>query len=248
MLSAAGARSARMFVISLALLVGLLAAPPATVAQEGQYSAPRTPWGAPDLSGVWSNATTTPLQRPADLEGQEFLTEEERAARNPDSGVSAEERSAFMPTGAYNDFWLEQGEFNLRTSLVIDPPDGRLPSLTGPEQRRQRGLPNSFSPTQQFDSWFDFNAYDRCITRGGVMIAGSEHLRTVERLTRVGDNVINYEITVTDPTVWEAPWTVAVPMTMKDEPIYEYACHEGNYALPNILSGQRAQDAETAPR
>ena len=327
MLSAAGARSARMFLISLALLVGLLAAPPATVAQEGRYSAPRTPWGAPDLSGVWSNATTTPLQRPADLEGQEFLTEEERAARNPDSGVSAEERSTFMPTGAYNDFWLEQGELNLRTSLVIDPPDGRLPSLTGPERQRQTVLPNSFSPTQQFDSWFDFNSYDRCITRGmpgammpgfynhnyqivqtedhvailvemihdarivpidgsghpdaslrqwlgdsrgrwdgdtlvietgnftdknttrgGVMIAGSEHLRTVERLTRVGDNVINYEITVTDPTVWEAPWTVSVPMTMKDEPIYEYACHEGNYALPNILSGQRATDAETASR
>ena len=325
--SLAAARSARVFVIASMLLVGLLAGPPATVAQEGQYTAPRTPWGAPDLAGVWSNATTTPLQRPAELADQAFLTEEERILRNPDAGVSTEERSAFMPTGAYNDFWLEQGELNLRTSLVIDPPSGRLPTLTGPEQMRQRVLPNSFNPAQQFDSWLDFNAYDRCITRGmpgammpgfynhnyqivqteehvailvemihdariiplddggridsslqqwlgdsrgywdgdtlvietanftdknttrgGVMIAGSRHLRTVERLTRVSDNVINYEIEVTDPTVWEASWTVAVPMTMKDEPLYEYACHEGNYALPNILSGQRAQDAEAASR
>ena len=329
MLSAAGVRSARTFVISLMLLVGLLTLPAAVVAQGGQYSAPRTPWGAPDLSGVWSNATKTPLQRPAELADQAFLTEEERAARSPDAGVSTEERSAFMPTGAYNDFWLEQGELNLRTSLVIDPPNGQLPPLTGPEQRRQAVLPNSFNPTQQFDSWHDFNAYDRCITRGmpgammpgfynhnyqivqtedhvaivvemihdariipldgsphpdatlqqwlgdsrghwdgdtlvietrnftgknttrgGVMIAGSEHLRTVERLTRVSDNVIDYEITVNDPTVWSAPWTVSVPMSAKamDDPIYEYACHEGNYALPNILSGQRAQDAEMASR
>ncbi len=328
MLSVAGALSARLTAISLTLLVGILAAAPA-VAQESQYTAPRTPWGAPDLNGVWSNATTTPLQRPAELADQAFLTEEERILRNPDSGVSTEERSTYMPTGAYNDFWLEQGELNLRTSLVIDPPNGQLPALTGPEQARQRLLPNSFNPTQQFDSWHDFNAYDRCITRGmpgammpgfynhnyqivqtedhvailvemihdariipiddggsldpalqqwlgdsrgywdgdtlvietgnftdknttrgGVMIAGSEHLRTVERLTRVSDNVIDYEITVHDPTVWSAPWTVSVPMSAKamDDPIYEYACHEGNYALPNILSGQRAQDAETASR
>ena len=324
-----GARSAGFVAITLIWLGGLLAGAPAAVAQEGGYTAPRTAWGAPDLNGVWSNATTTPLQRPAELAGQAFLTEEERILRNPESGVSTEERSQFMPTGAYNDFWLEQGELNLRTSLVIDPPDGRLPALTGPEMARQRVLPNSFNPTQQFDSWFDFNTYDRCITRGmpgammpgfynhnyqivqtedhvailvemihdariipladgehldasvqqwlgdsrgywdgdtlviettnftdknttrgGVMIAGSEHLRTVERLTRVSENVIDYEITVSDPTVWSAPWTVSVPMSAKemDDPIYEYACHEGNYALPNILSGQRAQDAEAASR
>ena len=325
MQSAAGAGSAKTFVVSLTLLVGFLAAVPAAVAQEGQYAAPRTPWGAPDLNGVWSNATTTPLQRPAELADQAFLTEEERILRNPGSGVSTEEVSPFNPTGAYNDFWLEKGELNLRTSLVIDPPDGRLPALTGPEMQRQRLVPNSFSPLQRFDSWLDFNTYDRCITRampgammpgfynhnyqivqtedhvailvemihdarvipidsgasldaalqqwlgdsrgywdgdtlvietrnftdkagtrGGVMIAGSRHLHTVERLTRVSDNAIDYEITVTDPTVWSAPWTVSVPMFAQDEPIYEYACHEGNYGLPNILSGQRAQDAEAA--
>ena len=329
MLSVAGARSAKITAVTLTLLLGLLAAAPSAVAQEGQYTAPRTPWGAPDLNGVWSNATTTPLQRPAELADQAFFTEEERILRNPESGVSTEERTTFMPTGAYNDFWLEQGELNLRTSLVIDPPNGQLPALTGPEMQRQRVLPNSFNPTQTFDSWHDFNAYDRCITRGmpgammpgfynhnyqivqtadhvailvemihdariipigdgarldpgleqwlgdsrgywdgdtlviettnftgknttrgGVMIAGSEHLRTVERLTRVADNVIDYEITVNDPTVWSAPWTVSVPLSAKamDDPIYEYACHEGNYALPNILSGQRAQDAEAASR
>ena len=329
MLTAIPARSAGTFVASLTMFVVLLAGPPAATAQEADYAAPRTPWGAPDLNGVWSNATTTPLQRPAELGDQAFFTEEERVLRNPDSGVSTEERSQYMPTGAYNDFWLEQGELNLRTSLVIDPPSGRLPALTGPEQARQRLLPNSFSPLQTFDSWLDFNTYDRCITRGmpgsmmpgfynhnyqivqtedhvailvemihdarivpigdgrrldpaveqwlgdsrgywdgdtlvietrnftdkvgtrgGVMVAGSQHLRTVERLTRVSDNVIDYEITVHDPTVWSAPWTVSVPMSAKamEDPIYEYACHEGNYALPNILAGQRAQDAEAASR
>ena len=328
MMLAARAPRVRIVAILPTLVVGLLAAP-AGVAQEGGYAPPRTPWGAPDLTGAWSNKTTTPLERPAELADQVFLTEEERAARNPESGVSTEERSAFMPTGAYNDFWLEQGELNLRTSLVVDPPTGRLPPLTRPERQRQRVLPNSFSPTAQFDSWLDFNTYDRCITRGmpgammpgfynhnyqivqtedhvailvemihdariipiddgasldpaleqwlgdsrgywdgdtlvietgnftdknttrgGVMIAGSRHLRTVERLTRASDNVIDYEITVNDPTVWSAPWTVSVPLSAKamDDPIYEYACHEGNYALPNILSGQRAQDAEAATR
>ena len=319
----------RIRIVAAVLLVGAaaLAAAPASVAQEGGYTPPRTPWGAPDLTGTWSNKTTTPLERPAELADQAFLTEEERAVRNPASGFSTEERSAFMPTGAYNDFWLEQGELNLRTSLVVDPPDGRLPPLTGPERQRQRMLPNSFSPTAQFDSWLDFNTYDRCITRGmpgammpgfynhnyqivqtedhvailvemihdariipldgsghpapslrqwlgdsrghwdgntlviettnfsdkvttrgGVMIAGSGHLRTVERLTRVSDDTIAYEITVSDPTVWSAPWTVAVPMTAMDDPVFEYACHEGNYALPNILAGQRATDAAAASR
>ena len=326
MRTAAAPRS-RIAVLASMLLVTWLAAPPPAVAQEESWSPPRTPWGAPDLAGAWSNKTTTPLERPADLVDQAFLTEEQRAARNPESGVSTEERSAFMPTGAYNDFWLEQGELNLRTSLVVDPADGRLPPLTGPERQRQRLLPNSFSPTAEFDSWLDFNTYDRCITRGmpgammpgfynhnyqivqtedhvailvemihdariipldgaarldasvrqwlgdsrghwdgdtlvietrnftgkngtrgGVMIAGSEHLRTVERLTRVSDDTIAYEITVTDPTVWAAPWTVAVPMTAMDGPVYEYACHEGNYALPNILAGQRASDAAAASR
>lgn len=78
MLSAAGARSARSIAVSLTLLLGLLAAAPTAVAQEGQYTAPRTPWGAPDLNGVWSNATTTPLQRPAELADQAFLTEPPR--------------------------------------------------------------------------------------------------------------------------------------------------------------------------
>ncbi|MXY16309.1 MAG: hypothetical protein F4Y57_04735 [Acidobacteria bacterium] len=94
------------------------------------------------------------------------------------------------------------------------------------------------------------NFTDKNTTRGGVMIAGSRHLHTEERLTRVSDTVIDYEITVDDPTVWSAQWTVSVPLSAKaiEDPIYEYACHEGNYALPNILSGQRAQDAEAASR
>ena len=91
-------------------------------------SAPRTPWGHPDLRGTWTNTTTTPMERPADLEGKEFLTEEERAVRNPGSGISAEDRSAIMPTGAYNDFWLEKGELSLRTSVDRGPAGREVPT------------------------------------------------------------------------------------------------------------------------
>ena len=120
-------------------------------------SAPRTPWGHPDLRGTWTNSTTTPMERPADLAGKEFLTEEERAVRNPGSGISVENPSGIMPTGAYNDFWLEQGELGLRTSLLVDPPDGKYPPMTPAAVRRRQEQRGSFA-NGGFDSWDDFRA------------------------------------------------------------------------------------------
>ena len=90
------------------------------------------------------------------------------------------------------------------------------------------------------------NFNDKILGRGGTVFGGSEHLSVVERLTRVDADTIDYEITVTDPTVWTEPWTVSVPMAPLDQAVFEYACHEGNYALPNILSGARAEEREAA--
>ena len=90
------------------------------------------------------------------------------------------------------------------------------------------------------------NFNDKIAARGGTVFGGSQHLSVVERLTRTGPNSIDYEITVTDPTVWTEPFTVSTPMTKMNEGVWEYACHEGNYALPNILSGARAEERAAA--
>ena len=270
-------------------------------------AAPRTPWGHPDLRGTWTNATTTPMERPAEFEGREFLTEEERMVRNPGSGISTEELTALMPTGAYNDFWLEKGNLSLRTSLLVDPPDGRYPPMTPEAVRRRSQQPSSFAQ-DGFESYTDFSTYDRCLTRGlpGAMspgfynhnyqivqtpdhiailvemihdarivpLDGRPHLSSsvgqwmgdargrwegdtlvvetthlpqsdrviVERFKRVDADTIDYRISVTDPAEWTASWTAAMPMSPTDGALFEYACHEGNHAVVNMLSGSRAKE------
>ena len=287
----------------------LLVPAPAAAQAGGAWTAPRTAWGHPDLQGIWSNTTTTPMQRPEELADREFLTEEERAQRNPGSGISAEEQSDFMPTGAYNDFWLEKGELSLRTSLIVDPSNGRYPPRTPESQARQARLFASFTGGGELASWEDFSTYDRCLTRGmpGAMTPGfynhnyqilqtpdyvallvemihdvriipldgsvspppavgqwlgrstgrweGESLviettnlqepqrRVVERLTRTGGDTIDYRVTVTDDAEWTGPWTALMPMTAIEGPIFEYACHEGNYSLPNMLAGKHAEEA-----
>ena len=322
--------SHRLLGTLLVLAIPLLLAPaPAAAQQEtaaGSWTRPLTPWGDPDLQGTWTNTTTTPLERPAELAGKAVLTDEEWALRNPESALS-DDRPSGDPVGFYNDYWLEQGELSRQTSLIVNPADGRLPAATGPEQELQRGRKSSFSSIggESFDSYTDFNAYDRCITRGmpgamtpgfynhnyqilqtpdyvaivvemihdariipldgrsrlapavrqwlgdsrahwdgntlvvetrnftgkiqqrtGTVSGGDEHLRVVERFTRVADDRIDYQVTVTDPTVWTSSWTASMPMTALDGTLFEYACHEGNYFLANALSGSRAQEAAAA--
>ena len=67
-------------------------------------------------------------------------------------------------------------------------------------------------------------------------------MKLVERFTRVDADTLEYEFTVTDPETWTSSWTASIPMQRTDVPMYEYACHEGNYAMPNILGGQRAEE------
>ena len=264
--------------LSAVALLSLLGTTP-LVAQD-RSSAPRTPWGDPALQEAWTNATMTPLQRPTDRADQEFLTEEEVAARQgevserssldnrprTDSDIAAKFDSwldfnkmdrcitrglpgAVMP-GFYNDHYQivqTQDPIVILVEMIHDariiPLDGRgtldsnLRQWLGASRGHREGDTLVIETT-------NFN--DKIAGRGGTVLGGSEHLKVVERLTRVNADTIDYEITVSDPTVWAEPWTVAVPMTAMDQTVFEYACHEGDYALPNILSGARAEEREAA--
>lgn len=290
----------------------------------------RTPWGAPDLQGIWSSATVTPLERPEEFADKPVLTEAEAAAfseravtqRNVDA--ARQQGSNRDVTSAYNNFWYDRGSDVVgtrRTSLIVDPPDGRVPPLTRDgQQRTSRAIPISGDQdgTVIVDSWLDRGLWERCITRGvpNVMLPGAynnnyqilqssdyvvilaemihdariipldgrphlnsnvrqwmgdsrgrwegttlvvdttnftdktnyrgsaENLHLVERFTRVDANTLNYEVTIEDPTTFVRPWTIALPATATDGQMYEYACHEGNYGMSNLLSGSRAKERE----
>jgi hypothetical protein len=290
----------------------------------------RTPWGDPDLQGIWNNSTITPLERPGAVGGREFLTEEEVNAQNTASATRSDARSS---TGvadvdlAYNDFWWERGSTvgTKRTSLIIDPPDGRVPALTPEGQRRAEEVARRIRGVASGPE--DRNLAERCLTRGAPKLPGGynnnvhilqtpDHiailqemihetrlipldgrphlsagisqwvgdsrarwdgstlvidttnyhpdsafnsyyccrgagrtLHIVERYTRVNADTIDFQFTVEDKTTFTRPFTIAVPMTRNDEPMFEYACHEGNYGMTGILSGARAQEkaASTSP-
>ena len=308
-------------------LAGALALPGPALAQD----APRTAWGAADLQGVWDFRTLTPLQRPEDLGDKAFLTEEEAAER--ENAVvqrnlelweaDARPTEAGGSVGGYNNFWMDQGTRVIgtrRTSLVIDPPNGRLPEMTEAGQARQAAGRGSFSDQIQ-SSYTDFSNSDRClmgfnagppITPGGYnqnvqifqtpeeVVLLTEMVHTVrvvplddraalddsvaqwsgvsrgywdgdtlvvetanfdadrnwrgastamhleERFTRVDADTLEYEYTVNDPDTWLAPWTVNLPMVRNDLPLFEYACHEGNYSMETMLTGARTEAAAAA--
>ena len=285
----------------------------------------RTPWGDPDLEGSWTNANTTPLQRPAKYAGRPLLTPEERAALDRQTDIGTDQRGATPEKDvedAYNRFWWDRGHSDGRTSLIIDPPDGRIPPLTPEAQERLRAFRRAEQQTAESgsggpaDSWEDRNLYERCIIRAPlpristgynnnyqivqapgyvtifqeqmhetrvVPLDGRRHLdqnirqwlgdsrghwegdtlvvdttnfsdRTnfegagknlhlIERWSRVGPDTLDYQFTVSDPTTWTRPWTAAWVWHAVG-PLYEYACHEGNYGLKGILAGGRAQEKQ----
>ena len=286
--------------------------------------APRTPWGDPDLQGIWTNTTTTPLERPDDLADQDVLTDEERAARDEAGDVAREARgidSGTGETGSYNNFWVERGVRMARTSLIIDPPDGKLP--LAPAEMTRRANRESYR-NREPEGPEDRNLYERCISRGmpGSMMPGfynhnyqimqipgyvviyvemihdariipldgrphadsrirqwlgdsrghwegdtlvvettnfipvngraltvfgaNETTHLEERFTRTGVDSVDYQYTVTDPTEYSRPWTASIPMTDLGGRLFEYACHEGNYGLENILAGARALEEAQA--
>jgi len=143
------------------------------------WAAPRTPWGEPDLQGTYSNRTITPFERPANVAGREFFTPQEVAAlekraqeQSGDEGRSKGTRGDVER--AYNDFWWDRGTkvTTPRTSLVIEPPDGRVPELT--EEAKKRAADEGKRPAfrgagangRGTDTWLDRSTFERCITRG----------------------------------------------------------------------------------
>jgi hypothetical protein len=308
----------------------LLAAQTQSSAAASAWTQPRTPDGQPDLQGVWNNGTVTPLERPAEFAGKDRLSEQEQAdfekrvytQGNRDRRDGSAEADIARD---YNDFWIDRakkGTPDRRTSLIVDPPDGRIPGLLPEAQVRQGALQK-----ERRDHIYDGPEYrslsERCImwpnegppmlpegynsnlqivqSSGSVAIlqemihdvriiptdgsphlpsdirqwlgdsrghwegdtlvidttnftdrsnfrGSSEKLHVVERITRVAADEILYEFTAGDPSTWAKPWTAVIPMRRADAPIYEYACHEGNYGMPNILSVARAAEKKAAEK
>jgi len=310
------------------LTVAFALAPPPAAAQSDDRAMPmRTPDGQPDVSGTFTFRTLTPFQRPAQFEGQERLPLEEAAAFeaaertrlnrdlfDPEKGAAGYRPRSEGGVLSYNEFWYERGielTSDKRTSLIVDPPDGRLPPRT--EAAVQAAAERrAWLEEHRYDSYENRSLADRCImgfnsgppmrssaynnnvmvfqTPGYVTIfnemvhnarvipidsdvakppfpqyAGVSRARwegetlviettqflggqsggtgpnmhLIERLTRIDPDTVAYEFTVTDPTVFTAPYTVMMPLRRTDGLLFEYACHEGNYGLYGILAGAR---------
>lgn len=301
----------------------------ATGAQAARSHVPsRTIDGHPDLQGYWTNDTFTPLERAPELGTKEFFTKDEAAAefkRRQDCYLGQPKNDIHYDDAIWQAENYEK-EVDLRTSLIFDPPNGRIPPLTAEATRRlaaltaaQKQAPadeaQSRSLAERCISWGNvgppmlpptYNANLQILqTRGHVVIFhemihdvrfirldGSAHLpagvrklagdsvgrwegdtlvvdttnftdktnfrgaprstrrdifasdalHVIERFTRVGPNHIRYQFTVDDPATWTSTWSGEVPLRRFDGPLFEYACHEGNYGLPNILAGARALD------
>ena len=306
----------------IALGVAIVLASASTLAQTKTARVPRTPDGHPDLQGIWDFRSATALERPARFAGREFMTADEAIAyekeaveredgRPPDDGRTEQ--------SVHPVWWLDYGKTvvkNHRTSLIVDPPDGKIPPQT--VQGRERAAARRAAARQHgsADSYENRSLQERCITRGlpEVILPGpynnnlqivqtpgyvvlmtemihdarvvpldgrphsspnlrawmgdsrgrwegdtlvvdttnftdrtnfrgsGENLHLIERFTRVDDDTIDYRFTVDDPTTWTKPWTVAYPIVKTEGPIYEFACHEGNYGLRDILTGARYEE------
>lgn len=323
------------FLAPLAISLSVAAAISATAyAADSNYIAPRNEYGQPNLRGVWNFSSNTPLERPAKYANQEFLSEDDvtRMREEALAEIAASDgNSSQGGVGGYNQFWIEGTplEDNRRTSLIIDPPDGRMPKRVegapvaygglGPDYKGERpvrvtvggigkdgpedrGLSercllgfNSVPPfmpsmynnnVELFQNGDHFVIFNEMIHEARIVpIDGRPHLpdnveqwtgdsrgywdgdtlvvetrnftdktqsfrgtgisknmKLTERFTRVADNQVNYEFTVDDPKAFEGPVTVLVPMAKMEEQLYEYACHEGNYGMVNILRGQRVEE------
>ncbi len=295
----------------------------------------RTADGQPDLQGFWTNDTVTPLERPAEFGNKELLTAEEAAAyakKRRDQFLAQPRDNIHYDDAIWQDeHYTKDKAVRLRTSLVTDPRDGRLPPLTAEARTREAARVANRAGTGVSDSAQTRSLAERCISWGNVgppmipptyyanfqilqsrdtivirhelmhdsriiyldgrahpsssiaYLAGHSlgrwdgdtlvvdttnftdqtnfrgppattrqeisHTRTlhvVERFTRADKNTINYQFTVEDPATWTRSWSGEYAIRAFEGPIYEYACHEGNYGLANILRAQRLQDAKAA--
>ena len=305
------------------------------------WTVPRLADGHPDLEGIWTNKSVTPFERPVELGNKEFFTPDEAKAfmakaleRSDKDNRTDDVRDVLS---AYNGFWWDSGTKvlpNMRTSIVTDPPNGRIPPLTAERQaqlaaereatkercekpgcaiansgqpapadepqaldlmtrcisfgtavpmlptaynnnyqivqtdgaiaidtemvHQVRRIPTDASPhlPSSVRQWFgdprghwdgDTLVVETTNFKGqffGRMSAADEHLKVTERFKRVAPDILLYQFTVEDPTVWTAPWSGEIPLTRIDGLLYEYACHEGNRGMQNILSAARKDIAK----
>ena len=299
---------------------------------------PRTLWGDPDLQGIWNFSTATPMERPEELAGKDTLTEEEAAEYeqqiaeqrladdSPNENAPLESRVGYEQA-----IWFERSDSlaEKRTSLIVDPSNGRLPDLSPVGQRRTDAR-TEYLEAHPADSYEDRNTSDRCIVGfnagppitplaynqnmqlfqtpdlvvvytemvhtaravpldgrpaldGGIRLwsgdsrghwegdtlvvetanfsdkrrwiplgstpaglGSTANMTLVERFTRVDADTLEYTFTVSDPGTWTSAWTASMPMRRTDAPLFEYACHEGNYSMEGILSGHRADEKAAA--
>ena len=152
--------------VTVVAVVVLLPAAAASQTPTDSGAPPRTAWGDPDLNGTWSYASLTPLQRPASMADREFYTAEEAAERN--LSVTLDQPPRAGDVGSYNALWFDRGEVSadLRTSLIVDPLDGRLP--VKPAMQEQAAAQRDYRRAHPGDSWLDRSNWDRCITYHGV--------------------------------------------------------------------------------
>jgi len=325
--------SLSMTTLALALMVALLAPIPAAAqaqkaAPKKAWTVPKTPDGQPDLQGYWTNNSYTPLERPNGVT-KEFYTPQEavEAAKR-----SAEREAAQTEPGTVADVHYDFTQFgldrsqtrltnNLRTSIIVDPPNGKMPPVTAEGKRRADAraaerktqgaqydkvqnipigsrcvyanagppmLPPGYNPAYQIvqskdavtiviemlhetrviplgssphapaqvRSWLGdarghwegdtlvvetTNFNDKVAFRGA-----SENMKVTERFTRVSDDEIKYEFTVNDPSTWELPWRGEMPFVKINGPVFEHACHEGNYGIANTLAAVRMEEKKAA--
>lgn len=297
--------------------------------EQPAFTVPRTSWGDPDLQGVWDYRTITPFERRQELGDRAFYTDEEvaelegRAARRMDQAPDGTAPANLV----HAEYLTDPGRYvdeSRRTSLIVDPPNGRMPPLTPAAQERQaqqaqaRAAAGPARPGGRADSYADRSLLERCITRssagaplptlynnnirivqapgyvaivhemvhetrlvplddsplgnvqsylgesrgrweGDTLVVETRNfngkapyrgsgasLRTTERYTRVGEGRIDFKITFEDETQWTQPFTAAYAMRTGEGELYEYACHEGNYGLRNILENARDEEKAAA--
>ena len=291
-----------------------------------------TPSRHPDFAGIWNSATATPLERPAQFKDKQFFTPKEAAEWERQMAAQNEETPAAAShnVGTYNTAFREFGSRvvkTLRTSIVTDPPDGRIPDLTpaaAAEKRRRQELvrhpggakdlglqdrclifttaaapmiPYSYNSNYQIIQtnneviihiemihdtriisldgrphlpsnvrlWLgdsighwegttlvvdttNFNDAGGFYGDAGGFFGSDRNLHVTERFSLLDRDTILYRFEIDDPTAFTRPWKGELTMARASGPIYEYACHEGNYAVPNLLKGVRAGETDEAPR
>ena len=323
----------------LALIVVILLAPapaaaqaqkaaPKAAASTKPWTAPRTPDGQPDLQGYWTNNSYTPLERPNGVT-KDFYTPAELEEANKKAAEREEEQTAPGTVADvhydFTQFGLDRSQTrltgNLRTSVIVEPANGKLPPVTSEGQKRaadraaerkKQGaqydqvqniplgsrcvysnagppmLPPGYNPAYEilqskdtvtiliemlhearvipldgrphapegYRSWLGdsrghwegetlvvetTNFNDKAAFRGA-----SENMKVIERFTRVSDDAIRYEFTVHDPSTWEIPWKGEMPFVKINGPVFEHACHEGNYGVANTLKAVRMEEKKAA--